>query len=309
MKKIGTFLAVAILIPAIIISSALSQSDKPGPGKKTEPPERSQIRSKKMALTFDNLPGEQIYTVDERAEINAGILAALKKHHAPAAGFVVGEYIEGEDWESIVAWLEAGHAIGFHTYSGQAIYGMPLSIFISDIIKGKEAVEDLVTTYKQVGRYFRFPYLHYATDAESKQKIIDELVYMKVRIAHVSMIIEDFVYNMSLEKTLKTGDSLDMRYLKEEYFTHIRGKLAYYEDLAQEVVGRPISQILEFRVNRINSMYLDDILTELEDKGYQFISLREALRDKAYRIPEEYYGDKGLTYFERVKFSKEKAGN
>ena len=56
-------------------------------------------------------------------------------------------------------------------------------------------------------------------------------------------------------------------------------------------------------------MYLDDILTELEDKGYQFISLRDALRDKAYRIPEEYYGDKGLTYFERVKFSKEKAGN
>ena len=92
-------------------------------------------------------------------------------------------------------------------------------------------------------------------------------------------------------------------YLRVEYFDHLSERLAYFEDLAKEVVGRPIRHILQLRANRLNSLLMDDILTEIADKGYQFITLRNALRDKVYRKPEEYYGDKRLSFLERIKYS------
>jgi peptidoglycan/xylan/chitin deacetylase (PgdA/CDA1 family) len=259
---------------------------------------------KVIAVTFDYLPGEQIYSLPEKRNITEGILSALKKHEAPAAGFVAGEYMEGPDWENIVAWLDGGHVIGFHTYSGQDILGMPVSVFIEDIMRGKEAVEDLVTTYRQEGRYFRYPYLHYPTDERSKEMIIDRLIEARVRIAHVSITVEDFVFNMSYEKISRTGREADIYRLRNEYLEHILECLARAETVADEVAGRPVRHILELRVNGINAQFLDDILTELESKGYSFIPLREALRDPIYREEEDYFGDRGLSYLERIKYSR-----
>ncbi len=278
-----------------------NKPDSAGTNKKNI--ETKKPPSKKIAITFDNLPGDQIYTIKERAKINKDILVALKKHKVPATGFVIGEYVEGEDWESIVSWLENGQTLGYHTYTGQEIQGMPMGLFISDIIKGKDAIEDLVSTYKQKMRFFRFPYLHYAGDTKTKLTIVELLIKMNTRIAHVSITTEDFVYNMSLEKILLMGDSTDMYYLRQEYLNHLTEQIAKFEDLAKEVVGRPIRHILQLRTNRLNSLLLDDILTEIADKGYQFITLRDALKDKVYRKPDEYYGDKGFSFLERIKYS------
>ncbi|HHI02204.1 MAG TPA: hypothetical protein ENL22_01620 [candidate division Zixibacteria bacterium] len=304
MKKfyITGFWVLSLL--SLIFYSSPAQELKPDSAKNDRKNiETKKPLSKKIAVTFDNLPGERVYTVEERAEINRAILETLKKRNVPATGFVVGEYVEGEDWESIVSWLENGQTLGYHTYTGQEILGMPMGLFISDIIRGKEAIEDLVSTYKQKMRFFRFPYLHYATDAKTKLNIVEQLIKMNTRIAHVSITTEDFVYNMSLEKILKTGDSLDMYYLRQEYLDHLSERIAYFEDLAKEVAGRPIRHILQLRANRLNSLLLDDILTEIADKGYQFITLRDALRDNIYRKPEEYYGDKRLSFLERIKYS------
>lgn len=307
MKKIYTIGLKTILLLSLIFCFGMAQQDHKKPTDSAETNKKKIVTqktpNKKIAITFDNLPGDQIYSVKERVEINNGILEVLKKHKIPATGFVVGEYIEGKDWESIVSWLENGQTLGYHTYSGQEIQGMPMGLFISDIIKGKEAIEDLVSTYKQKMRYFRFPYLHYARDAKSKLNIVEQLIKMNTRIAHVSITTEDFVYNMSLEKVLRMGDSTDMYYLRQEYLNHLTERLAHFEDLANEVVGRPIRHILQLRTNRLNSLLLEDIIKELSDKGYQFITLREALKDKVYRKDEEYYGDKGLSFLERIKYS------
>jgi len=310
MKKQYTIGILTVILLPLIFFLGLAQQDIEKKVKSLKTIKKnSEIKktfAKKIAITFDNLPGEQIYSIKERGEINKGILEALKKHKVPATGFVVGEYVEGEDWESVVSWLDNGQTIGYHTYTGQEIHGMPMELFMSDIVKGKEAIEDLVSTYKQKMRFFRFPYLHYATDAKSKLDIVELLIKMNTRIAHVSITTEDFVYNMSLEKVLRMGDSTDMYYLRQEYLNHLTEQLAHFEDLSKEVVGRPIRHILQLRANRLNSLLMDDILTEIADKGYQFITLRHALQDKVYRKPDEYYGDRGFTFLERIKFSDSK---
>jgi len=287
-------LAFILMLPL----SAISQS------KESKPPAAK--FAKKIALTFDNLPGEPIYGGPEQTEINRQVLENLKKHKAPATGFVVGEYTSGEGWEIIVRWLDGGHNIGFHTYSGQDFYGAPPEAFLQDVLKGKEAVEDLVMTYKQKGRYFRYPFLHYPGDSRAKDFVLRRFARDKITVVPATIVVEDFVYNMSFEKILKSGaDTLALAKLKSEYLEHIRERLAHYESLAQEVAERPVKQILQLRLNRMNAFFLDDILAELVDKGYKFITITDALDDWIYKEDDTYFGPEGLSYLERVKRSGE----
>ncbi len=311
MKRISIF---TLLVFSLCLALSSAQSNKMDnasklgtpvsvDSSKSAPKAEKKTYAKKIAITFDYLPGDQIYTPEEIVQINDAILATLKKYNAPAAGFVVGEYIEGTEWEIVVKWLDQGHIIGFLTYSGQGLYDAPLGMFIKDVMKGKQSVEDLVTTYHQQGRYFRYPFLHYPADERTKQLIIDELVKAGIRIAHASVVTEDFVYNMTLEKILPAADSATLAHLEREYLDHILERLGHFESVAQEVAGRPVRQILQLRVNRLNAMFLDDVLAELQDKGYQFVDLHHALGDWVYRKDETYFGTMGLSYLERIKFS------
>jgi len=270
--------------------------------KKSKPKKKVEIKTGKICITFDNLPADPIYEDVERQYISDQILDALKAHEAPAAGFVLGEYIEG-GWAMLVRWLEGGHTLGFMSYTGQDLDNVPVDIFIDDIVKGKAAIEDLVWSYKQKERYFRFAYLHYGSRPEIKRRIQDFLDESEITVAHASVVSEDFVYNLSLEKLGRSTDTLKYLALRDEYLSHILERLGHAETLANEVMGRPIRYILQLRANRLNAMFLDDMLSVLEEKGFSFISLKEALKDKVYRKHDAYYGTRGVSYLERIKYS------
>lgn len=41
------------------------------------------------------------------------------------------------------------------------------------------------------------------------------------------------------------------------------------------------------------------MLQILKDRGYQFVSLDEALKDPAYELPDDYIGPRGLSWLQR----------
>jgi peptidoglycan/xylan/chitin deacetylase (PgdA/CDA1 family) len=297
MKKIGISVLKILILSTFTLCIVFAQRSEPkqsGDKKKTN--------DKKICITFNNLPAERIYSHEERIQINEEILAALIKHNVPAAGFVIGDNIEG-DWKILVDWLEAGQTLGFMPSSGQDVDNVPVDMFLADITKGKEMVEDIVASYDQKGRYFRFPFLHYGEIPEAKNKIEKFLKDYDINIAHATVITEDFVYNLSLEKIIKSHDSVKVVNLRDEYIAHILERLGYYESLAIDIMDRPIRHILQLRANRLNAMFLDDILTTIEDKGYQFISLSYALKDKVYQRPDGYYDNRGVSFLDRIKYS------
>ncbi|PKK84756.1 MAG: hypothetical protein CVT49_00970 [candidate division Zixibacteria bacterium HGW-Zixibacteria-1] len=291
--------AILIIFTCIIVISVPTSGQDE---KKSTATPKVQASINKICVTFDNLPAERNYERIERFWITDQILEALKKHKAPSAGLVVGESIEG-DWELLVKWLEGGHTLGFMTFTGQDLDNVPVDIYLDDIKKGKESIEDLVWSYKQEGRFFRFPYLHYGDLPEIKQEVQDYLDEMQIIVAHPTVVTEDFVYNLSLEKIYGSTDTLKFMALRDEYMAHILERLGSAETLAKEIMGRPVRHILQLRANRLNAMFIDDLLTLLEEKGYKFISLKEALQDKVYRKEEAYFGNKGLSYLERIKYS------
>ncbi len=261
-----------------------------------------QKRTGQICITFDNLPAERIYDKKVRKWINDRILSALKKHNIKAAGFVIGDNIEG-DWSIIERWLEDGHIIGFQPYSGQDVNEVPTGFLVDDINKGMESIENMVTSYQQSGRYFRYPLLRYGKNPEIRGQIEDFLTQENVRVVHATVVPEDFVYNMTADKIAGSTDSVRIGELRREYIAHIQACLDSAEILAGKVMERKVKHIIELHANRINGMFLDDIISSLSQRGYSFISLPEALQDKLYDARDAYFGDQMVSFLRRIQLS------
>lgn len=281
-----------LLLMGLIIgvTSGLAGQDKASPGKKA---------NKKMAITFNELPAARGFgDVDVKA-VNYLILQALKKHNVKAAGFVVGENI-GAEFDLLGEWLNDGHILGNMTYANQDLNDLGIEQFISDIKLGAETIEPMLSGFGQKHRYFRYPYLHYGPSVEAKEEVTRYIDHMKYIVAHASIVPEDYVYNMTLQKLGKVPDSAAFVTLLNEYINHVLDEVEREEALAQELEGRPVKQILLLRANRLNAVYLDDLLTALEDMGYSFITLDEALNDDVYHETEAYFGPKGVGYLDMI---------
>ena len=57
------------------------------------------------------------------------------------------------------------------------------------------------------------------------------------------------------------------------------------------------------RANRLNAVFLDEILTQLENMGYTFVTLDYALKDPVYTEPEAYFGPKGVGCLDMIYLS------
>ncbi|MBN1212859.1 MAG: hypothetical protein JXA92_09810, partial [candidate division Zixibacteria bacterium] len=57
------------------------------------------------------------------------------------------------------------------------------------------------------------------------------------------------------------------------------------------------------RANRLNAIYLEEMLTAIENMGYKFISLDRALKDEVYGKSEAYYDTRGVGYIDMLRQS------
>jgi peptidoglycan/xylan/chitin deacetylase (PgdA/CDA1 family) len=281
---------VGVLSLILIVAGPMEQGRAAVKGKKS---------GGEICITFDDLPVARVHDRIERLMITDEILFTLEEFGVTAAGFVVGDNIEGDN-DILESWLQAGHTLGNHTWSHPDINDVPVDLYIADIQKGHDAIEDILKAAKQKKRYFRYPNLHYGATQEIKKAIAQFLSKQGYKIADVSVDTDDFAYNLQYEKVEQSGDSILFVQLGNEYLDHVMERLEASEKLADELLGRPIKHILLLHANLLNRAFLPDILTELQARGYSFISLDKALTDPVYTIPETYVGPKGLSVLERL---------
>jgi len=255
--------------------------------------------NKQICVTFDDLPVARISDRIERLIITDKILSTLGEFGVSAAGFVIGDNIE-DDPDILESWLASGHRLGNHTFSHPDLNEVPATMYIHDIEKGHKSIEGLLKKNKQKKRYFRYPYLHYGDNIKSRRTVADYLDNQGYTIAHVSIDTEDFVYNLQFEKIYQTADSLEMVQLGHEYIDHIMEQLDAAEKLSDEILGRPIRHILLLHMNRLNSYFLGDLLSEITRSGYGFVSFDQALADPVYGMTDSYIGPKGLSILDRL---------
>jgi len=86
--------------------------------------------------------------------------------------------------------------------------------------------------------------------------------------------------------------------LVSSYLSYTTSVFDYYEKLSRDLIGYEPKQILLLHGNWLEADHIGELLQLLRKRGYQFITLQDALSDAAYSMPDEYVGEEGTGWLD-----------
>lgn len=261
---------------------------------------------KELAITFDDLPAVTVTSDINALKTNTqNLLSALIKHKVPAIGFV-NEYKLYEDSTYIQQradllrmWLEAGMLLGNHTYSHIDMNSTPLDNYEKDVLNGETTIKKLLAEKGQKPEFFRPPFLHIGTSIEERNSFENFLHDHGYKMAPVTIDNSEWIFARAYLNAKQKSDSLMMKKIAESYIPYMEQKFEYFEKQSVELFGHNIKQILLIHANELNADHFNELAQMLENRGYRFITLSDALKDSAYSSPDTYTGRGGITWLHR----------
>jgi peptidoglycan/xylan/chitin deacetylase (PgdA/CDA1 family) len=293
MKTKLLILVLVFLTTSFLTLSVEAQKLAPG-GRRT------------VAVTIDDLPLNSLRRdLTTQTTITRKLLHAIKSNKVPAIGFVNENKLltNGELDEKRVTllqmWVDAHLELGNHTFSHPDINRTPLDTYKQDVIRGEEVTRRLLRAQGQELRYFRHPFLHAGNNIETKLEFEKFLAERGYRIAPVTIDNSEWIFASAYEKALVRGDKQMAKRVAEAYIPYMAKKFAYFEQQSTALFGYEMKQVLLIHANSLNADYFDKLARMIKKRGYDFISLEEALTDKAYKSPDTYAGPAGITWIHR----------
>jgi peptidoglycan/xylan/chitin deacetylase (PgdA/CDA1 family) len=271
----------------------------------------NQNTGRELAVTFDDLPVVSTRNdLPAQKEITTKLLKNITASKIPAIGFVneVKLYQQNrrdeEQIELLRMWLAAGLELGNHTYSHLDLHVTPLEQFENDVLQGEIITRELTTARSSTPRFFRHPFLHTGMSQEIRQQFEEFLRLHGYRVAPVTIDNSDWIFARAYDNAFARGDKKMMKRIGDAYVPYMERKLAYFERQSLELFGRDIHQVLLLHANSINAEYFGELVRMMKRRGYRFISLEQALADKAYQEPDKYTGTGGISWLHRWALTK-----
>lgn len=199
--------------------------------------------AKKIALTFDDgpIPG---HTED--------ILAVLKKHQAPATFFIVGEHAKAHPRLLELILSDQHHLIGNHSWDHPNFHELTVTDQLSEITKTESLLQETGE------KLFRYPFGNSSCEANQMVKSHN----YKIVGWHVDSC--DWAFSQNGEMNVAdralcgvTPENID------DYVGHV----------VSQIKKRNGGIVLLHETHRYSIMKLDELLTKLEQEGYQFSSI------------------------------------
>ncbi len=266
---------------------------------------------RKIAVTIDDLPVVSTRRdLKNRQEITRKLLGHIKKAKIPAIGFVNENklYREGVRIEAEVdllrMWIDAGLELGNHTFSHRSADAISVKEYQDDILRGEVITKELLKGKGREMRYFRHPFLQTGADMEVKNAIYKFLAEHNYTVAPITFDNADYIFSRAYDIAFDKGDKKLMKEVGDAYVPYMEKKLEYWERQSVKLLGREMSQTLLIHANFINSDYLDDLAAMFKKRGYKIISLEEALKDDAYRLPDKFTRRAGISWLHRWTLDK-----
>ena len=267
-----------------------------------------------VAVTIDDLPVVSTRKdLKTRQEITRKLLAHITKAKVPAIGFVNENklYADGEKRDEaqvdlLRAWLRANLELGNHTFSHVNIANVPLDKYKDEILRGEIITKELLEAKNMKMRYFRHPFLWTGLSLETKSDLGKFLAEHNYTIAPVTIDNSDWIFARAYDNAFDKGDKKLMKEIGAAYITYLDAKTDYWERQSVKLFGREIRQILLLHANFINSDYFDDVAKMYKKRGYKFVTLDEALKDEAYKLPDNFVRRNGISWLHRWAIDKGK---
>ncbi len=264
-----------------------------------------------IAVTIDDLPVVSTRgNLKNRQEITTKLLAHVVKARVPAVGFVnetqlfPNGKLDEKQVELLRQWLDARLELGNHTFSHLSLHDNPLEKYQADILRGEIVTKELLKAKNLQMRYFRHPYLWTGLDLETKSKLADFLKSHEYTIAPVTIDNSDWIFARAYDNAFDKKDEKLMKRIGAAYVPYLEAKMDYWERQSKKLFDREIKQILLLHANFINSDYFDDIAAMLVKRKYEFVTLEEALKDDAYKLPDTFVKRNGISWLHRWALAK-----
>jgi peptidoglycan/xylan/chitin deacetylase (PgdA/CDA1 family) len=263
----------------------------------------SQTMHRQVAITIDDLPDADGYLCNEHETITTTkrLLDPIRAAKVPVVGFVVGARCGNLNPKQrrglLKMWLDAGAELGNHTWSHPDLNRVPLEEYEKQIL----AMDDNFhrTNSPSRFRYFRAPYLHNGATPETRKKLQSFLTEHGYQEAPVTFDNNDCRFAAAYSRALKKGDAVLAKLIEEAYTPYMESIVAFFEKRSVEVLGRECPQVLLLHASRLNAEMMPRLLHLFRERGYTFVSLEQAISDEAYRLPDTYVGEKGLSWIHR----------
>jgi len=251
-----------------------------------------------VAISIDDLPAGAANSMSagEILEMTNKLLGTLREQKIPAVGFVNEQklYKTGEVDDRIKAlslWLDDGFELGNHTFAHTSLNRVPLQAWEEEVIRGETVTRMLLAQHKMKMRYLRHPYLDAGTDLQTRREAEAFLTSRGYRVAPVTMDAWDWMYAGVYDDARKHGDAAMQKQLVDSYLAYTTEVFDYFEKASKDLFGYEPKQILLLHGNWLEADHIGELIALLRKRGYQFITLEEALGDGAYSSPDEYVGE------------------
>jgi peptidoglycan/xylan/chitin deacetylase (PgdA/CDA1 family) len=271
-------------------------------------PQAKTAPDRRIAMTVDDLPWVQLPAVPT-AQIIADhhrLIAAIGRAGVPVIGFVNegkledGGALQAERVAMLRDWLDAGATLGNHSYSHADLHAVGLKAYEDDILRGERQLRPMLQTRGQTPHWFRHPYLRAGRSAQDKVDLAKFLDAHGYRIAPVTVDNSDWIWAAAyLHAAERPGAAKLKARLRRDYIKYMGSKLDYYEQQSIALLGYNLPQVWLIHANTLNAASYGDLIAMARKRGYRFIGLDEAMRDRAYERTDAYTGPAGPSWLHR----------
>ena len=251
-------------------------------------------QQKEIAVTIDDLPLNGPRSDLKRLQVMTGrLLSGIKRNQIPVVGFVNESllYVPSETEARIAllkAWSDAGVELGNHTFAHLGFRDASLAKYEDDFIRGEAVIRMLLKEKAQTPRYFRHPYLQMEPTEGLERSFENFIAERGYRIAPVTIDILDWMLRVAYANARTQRDTELMKRVSEEYLKYAALKFEFCERVTNDLFGHQIKQIILLHANELNADNFDALVRIFKVRGYQFITLEDALKDPIYQFPDKY---------------------
>jgi peptidoglycan/xylan/chitin deacetylase (PgdA/CDA1 family) len=271
----------------------------------------AQTQQRFVAVTIDDLPVVvKNSNLQKRQGITKKLLSHITKAKVPAIGFVNEGKLYRDDKliqdevNLLQQWLDAGLELGNHTYSHKSLHNISLEEYQAEILKGEIITKQLLEKKGIKMLYFRHPFLNTGLSLEIKSDLDKFLAEHGYTIAPVSIDNSDWAFSRAYDNAIEQKDKKLKKKIGEAYIPYLEAKTEYWERQSVKLFGREIRQTLLLHANSINADHFGDVAKMYKKRGYKFVTLEEALKDEAYKLPDTFTRRSGISWLHRWALEK-----
>ncbi|HLM00525.1 MAG TPA: M56 family metallopeptidase [Pyrinomonadaceae bacterium] len=286
---------------------------------------QTKTKNRRLAIGFVSIPPvDRTANAPKDSDATARLLIEiLKARKVPAIGFVQGSMIA--DIEKLPVypavetarlnpvranivrlWRDAGLEVGVGGFKHLWFYDTPYENYVANTDENLLVVKQILAEKNLSPRYFSYPYLNTGRTAEDRNRFESWLGSRGLSPDKYTIDNQEWMYSYAYDAARNDNDVNTMREIRESFVAYMTKMFEHYEAYSQEIFGRDIPQTMVLTTSRLVTDSAEELFGMIEKRGYQYVSMEEALSDEAYRTEEKFFGKAGISWFERWQMAKGK---